>query len=186
MTGWTMKAAHFGDESRASRMQSLLAHALIYVLAVAVPIRVAAWFGLLTGVNTFVAIALLTCWGTALFHRHRDHLCTRCMEEVPVDAPSRAQRRRRSLRFFHFATTLLATLVMVVILASPAIFDVTSDGSVSRAYFIPGDIWTFALIYSAWQHHRLRPWCPYCRPWDEGGDEEPAPDPTLFGTKTRG
>jgi len=97
-------------------MQSALAHALPYVLALAVPIRVASWFGLLNGVNTFVAIALLTCWGTALFHRHKDCLCTHCMDEVPADAPSRAQHRRRSLRFFHFATTLLATLVMVVIL----------------------------------------------------------------------
>jgi len=180
-----MKATNFGDESPASRMQSTLAHALPYVLALAVPIRVASWFGLLNGVNTVVAIALLTCWGTALFHRHRDHLCARCMDDVPVDAPCLAQRRRRSLRFFHFATTLLATLVMVVILAGPAIFDATTPGTVTRTYCIPGDIWTFGLIYTAWQHHRLRPWCPYCRPWDEDGDEEPAPDPTLFGTKAR-
>lgn len=180
-----MKAAHFGDESRASRAQSALAHALIYVLVVAVPIRVASWFGLLTGVNMFVASVLLTCWGMALFHRHKNHLCARCMEDVPVDAPSLAQRRRRSLRFFHFSITLLGTLVMAVFIGSPAIFDVMSEGTVPRAYFIPGDIWTFALIYTAWQHHRLRPWCAYCPPWDEGGDEEPAPDPTLLGTKTR-
>lgn len=174
MTGWTMKAAHFGDESPASRMQSALAHALPYVLALAVPTRVASWFGLLNGVNTFVAIALLTCWGTALFHRHRDHLCARCMDDVPVDAPCLAQRRRRSLRFFHFSITVLGTFVMVVLIGGPALFGVVTNGAVPRAYFIPGDIWTFWLIYTAWQHHRLRPWCPYCRPWDEGGDEESA------------
>lgn len=178
-----MKAADFGDESRASRVQSALAHALIYVLAVAVPVRVASWFGLLTGVNTLVALVLLACWGTALFHRHKGRLCAQCMDDVPVGAPGLAQRRRRSLRLFHFSVTVLGTLVMVVLIGSPAVFDVASDGSVPRAYFISGDIWTFALIYTAWQHHRLRPWCPYCRRWDEGGDEEPAPDPTLFGSK---
>jgi hypothetical protein len=179
-----MKASHFGDGSPLSRAQSALAHALIYVLAVAIPIRAASWFGLLTDTDIVVSIALLTCWGTALFHRHKDHLCARCMDEVPVDAPTRAQRRQRSLRFFHFATTVPATLVMIVLLSGPAVFDITFHCTVPRPYFIPGDIWTFALIYTASEHHRLRPWCPYCRPWDDGGDEEPAPDPTLFGTKT--
>ena len=141
--------------------------------------------GVLAGINILVSFALLACWGMALFHRHKDHLCARCMEEVPVDAPGLAQCRRRPLRFFHFAATLLGILTMVVFIGSPAIFDVIADGTVPRAYFIPGDIWTFALIYAAWQHHRLRPWCPYCRPWDEGGDEEPVADPISFGTKTR-
>ena len=179
-----MPTAHFGDESRMSRTQSAMAHALMYVLAVAIPIRIASWFGLLTSVNIFASIALLVCWGMALFHRHKDHLCVRCMNEVPLDAPELAQRSRRSLRFFHFATTLLGTLTMVVSISTPAIFDVMTDGTLPRGYFVPGDAWTFLLIYAAWQHHRLRPWCPYCRPWDEGGDEEPAPDPTLLGTKT--
>jgi hypothetical protein len=58
-------------------------------------------------------------------------------------------------------------------------------GTTQTGYLIPGDLWMFAVIYTEWLHHRLRPWCPYCRPWDEGGDQELAPDPTLFGTKTR-
>jgi len=178
-----MPTAHFGDESRMSRMQSAMAHALIYVLAVAVPIRVASWLGLLTGINIFVSIALLACWSTALFHQRKEHLCARCMDEVPVDAAALAHRRRRTLRFVHFAATLVGILTMIVLIGSPAIFGAVADGTIPRGYFIPGDAWTFALIYSVWQHHRLRPWCPYCRPWDEGGDEEPAPDPTLLGTK---
>lgn len=43
--------AGFGGDSGPPRTQSIAAHALIYVLTVAVTIRIAPWFGLLFWVN---------------------------------------------------------------------------------------------------------------------------------------
>jgi hypothetical protein len=179
-----MKAAHFGDESRASQIQSAMAHSLIYVLAAAVLVRAASWFGVLTVVNAFVAAVLLTCWLVSGFHRRKDHLCFRCMSEVPADAPTRAERRRRWLRFAHFTGSLGGLSITIMIVGGPAAVGIAMYGATPTRYFIPGDLWMFAVIYTEWLHHRLRPWCPYCRPWDEGGNEEPALDPTLFGSKT--
>lgn len=180
-----MKTAHFGDESGASRMQSAMAHSLIYVLAAAMLVRAASWFGLLTVVNALVAAVLLTCWLVSGFHRRKDHLCFQCMEEVPADAPTRAERRRRSLRFAHFTGSPRGLPVTIMIVGGPAVVGIAMYGATPTRYFIPSDLWMFAAIYAEWLHHRLRPWCPHCRPWDEGGDEEPAPGPTLFDTKAR-
>jgi len=33
-------------------------------------------------------------------------------------------------------------------------------------------------------HHRLQPWCLYCKGWDEGGDHEHTPTPDPTGVKT--
>ncbi|WP_285029790.1 hypothetical protein [Mycolicibacterium sp. lyk4-40-TYG-92] len=180
-----MKAAHFGDESRSSRLQTAMAHSLIYVLAAAALVRALSWFGMLTVVNAFVAAVLLTCWLVSGIHRRKDHLCFRCMNEVPADAPTRAERRKRSLRFAHFTSSLRGLPVTIMIVGGPVALGLAVYGTTPTVYLIPGDLWMFAVIYTEWLHHRLRPWCPYCRPWDEGGDAEPAPDPTLFGTKTR-
>jgi hypothetical protein len=165
-------------------MQSAMAHALIYVLAVAVAVRAASWFDLLTVVNAFVAAVLMLCWLMSGFHRRKDHLCFRCMNEVPADAPTQAERRRRSLRFAHFTSSLHGLPVTIAIVAGPAILSIAAHGATPLGYLVPGDLWMFAVIYAEWLHHRLRPWCPYCRPWDEGGHEEPAPDPTLIDTRT--
>jgi hypothetical protein len=34
-----------------------------------------------------------------------------------------------------------------------------------------------SVFASGIMHRRLRPWCPWCRPWDEGGDPELSPEP---------
>lgn len=181
-----MKAAHLGDESWASRMQSALAHALIYLLAVAAFARILSWFGLLGWVDLLTATALVMCWAVSGFHRRRNQLCIRCMDDVPADAPARAERQRFPLWFVHFNSTVQGlTATAMLVLGARLPHAITGDATL-RLLQIPGDLWMFAIIYSEWLHHRLRPWCPYCRPWDEGGDEEPAPDPTSLGTKVRG
>lgn len=178
-----MATAHFGDGSRASRAQSAMAHALIYVLAVAALARIASWFGLLGWVDIATAVVLVACWAVSVFHRRRDHLCARCMDDIPADAPTQAEGRRFPLWFVHFNSTLRGmTITMLLVVGARLPHSIAGDPGL-RLVQIPGDLWMFAIIYSEWLHHRLRPWCPYCRPWDDGGDEEHAPDPTLFGTK---
>lgn len=98
-------AARFGDESRGSRVLARLAHALVYLLPVAIVVRVVSWFGLLSYVNLSIAAVLCGCWLACLLHRRTDHLCLRCMDSVPDDAPTLAERRRPTLRFAHFVPT---------------------------------------------------------------------------------
>jgi len=174
--------AHFGDESRLSQVASFLAHAVIYVLPVAVALRVASWFGLLTYINFVCVVALMTCWYASLFHRRTNHLCFRCMDDVPADAPVLVERRRLPLRFTHFVATPLGIICAIAAFTAPLLGAAFSP-HIARPMFIPADLWIFALIYAEWVHHRLRPWCPYCKPWDDFGDREPAPDPTVHNVQ---
>lgn len=176
-------AAYFDDESRGSRVLSWLAHALVYLLPVAVVVRVVSWFGLVSYVNVSVAAALCGCWIACLLHRRTDHLCARCMDTVPADAPTLAERRRGSLRFAHFVTTVPGILCLVAAFVTPLAASAALPETVARLTFIPSDLWTFAMIYTEWTHHRLRPWCPYCGRWDDFGDHEPSPDPTLSNSR---
>lgn len=106
------------------------------------------------------------------------------MAGVPADAPVRAQRRKKLFWFFHLTTTgiglggLFAPVIGLAIVGS--VFESPAIQQVTR---VPLDILMFATIYTGWLHHQLRPWCPYCRDWDEDGNPEPAPDPSEFTTK---
>lgn len=96
------------------------------------------------------------------------------MWDVPADAPTEAERRLPLLRLAHFGKTVAGTAVFAVVVVGPALLTALFDGAgTARLLYIPGDLWITAVIYSEWMHHRLRPWCPFCRPWDDEGDEEP-------------
>lgn len=107
------------------------------------------------------------------------------MDEVPADAPVQAERRKRVLWFSHQLATgigicgLLVPAVAIAVIGGH--FGSPEDHPVAR---IPLDVLVFTALYSTWLHHRLRPWCPYCRDWDEDGDTEPSPDPSEFKTRT--
>lgn len=174
-------AAGSSGGSRFTRVQSALAHALIYVLLTGIALRVLSWLGLLVEVNLAVAVVLLGCWLATGFHRRQQYLCARCMDEVPADAPTMAQRRQLVLRMAHLSGSFTGLAIMTVLLAVPTFLPLRDD--VTRLVAIPADLWLFAAIYSEWLHHRLRPWCPYCDRWDEDGDEEPSPDPITLDTK---
>lgn len=168
----------FGDHGGAPRVQSIIAHSLIYILALSMLFRVTAWFGWFVAVTLVFNAILLLCWVVSSVHRHRDHLCEWCMRDVPADAPTEAERRLPLLRLAHFNMTVAGTAVFAVVVVVPPLLTAVLDGSpTDRLLYIPGDVWITAVIYSEWVHHRLRPWCPFCKPWDDEGDEEPAPDP---------
>ena len=176
-------AAGYGGGSCWWRVQRAFAHALPYVLVAGIAVRVATWFGWFVGVNQIVTVILLLCWLLSGQHRFQEHLCVRCMDEVPADAPTRAERRRPLLWLSHLSMSPMGIAIMAVVVVGPALLGFIA-GQVTRPLAIPGDLWLFAVIYVGWIHHRLRPWCPYCRPWDDEGDEEHSPDPNRFTTKT--
>ena len=178
-------ACSFGDQDGAPLAQSLIAHSLIYVLVGSLAFRVAAWFGFFIDISLVFNATLVICWIVASFHRRKDHLCARCMHEVPADAPTRAERQWPLLRFSHFTVTIAGTAVLAcVVFGLALVADLLGGAHAARLLYIPGDLWVTAVIYCEWVHQRLRPWCRYCRPWDDEGDHEPAPDPTDSGTST--
>ncbi|MFH5230566.1 hypothetical protein [Antrihabitans spumae] len=180
----SIDTAFSGDDSASLRALTKFAHALVFVLAVAVVVRAATWFDRLVWLNTLVTLVLLTFWFIASSHRRRNQMCLQCIEEVPADAPLRAERQKPLLRLVHFANSIPGFAVVTALVLGPSVIELIVGWERSRVRTIPGDLWLFAAIYSEWVHHRLRPWCTYCDRWDEGGDAEPSPDPIGTNAKT--
>lgn len=179
-----MPATH-SAESGGSGAMTALTHALPWVLAVGLVMRVASWFGWLTWLDLGVGVVLLTCSAATLLHRGSANLCVRCMEEVPADAPDRAHRRRSLLWFAHLVTSPIGIGALVIPVVALSVLGTAFGGpTIERLARLPLDVTLFATMYAAWMHHRLRPWCPYCRDWDQDGDLEPSPDPSEFGIRT--
>jgi hypothetical protein len=170
-----------GDKLTA-RITTRLAHAMIYLIPVAIASRViyyvfrsTTWVAFL---DLFLGLLLLVCYLVSIQHQVTARLCIRCMEEVPVDASERAQRQHLWLRIQHMSGKTML-IILAVLLAPPWLASAFLDLS-ERGQSLLGlglDVWTFSLMYSMWLHHRLRPWCPYCRRWDDDGDAEWVPDP---------
>lgn len=165
------------------------AHAQKFTLpAAAVTVIPTVLFGS-TGLLGALATAAAVVWGITLLaafvHEHGSALCLRCIEEVPVDASVRAQRRKRVLWFYHLTTRpVIAVVAIALLILAPSVLVLALHLQANALSVVPGILWGFACAFSARQHSQLRPWCSYCRGWDEGGDHEPSPDPVTFGTKT--
>lgn len=180
-----MIPAAYPGESGGSRAMTTLTHALPGILAVGLATRVASWFGWLTSLDLAIAVAILGCQFATMAHLRSSHLCMRCMDEVPADAPVQAERRKRVLWFSHQIATGIGIFGLLVPAVAVAFIGGHVGGpEIHRLARIPLDILLFTSLYSTWLHHRLRPWCPYCRGWDDGGDPEPSPDPWEFKTRT--
>lgn len=128
----------------------------------------------------FTAVVLIS-WT----HMILSPICMKCMRSVPVDAPAQAQRQMYLLWIFHYMTGWLFLGVMVGLAVVSSIFRVTLLGTIYEPTWTraPLDILIMGVIWSGWVHHKLRPWCPYCKDWDEGGEHEVVPDPLPTGTK---
>lgn len=180
-----MIPAAFPGESGWSRAMTTLTHALPWMLALGLALRIASWFGWLTSVDLAAAVVILACSFATLLHQRSSHLCMRCMAEIPTDAPVQAQRRKTFLWFSHLMTTgsglrrLLVPAIVIGLIGSHV-----GSPAIQHLARIPLDAILFATLYSSWLHHRLRPWCPYCRGWEDGGDPEPSPDPWEYKTRT--
>jgi hypothetical protein len=178
----------FGDPDRSPRAgvlargAHLLPHAAIGYLAASV----AYWLGYLP-----LAVWMPICWAASILivvstvHLALGRICLRCMEAVPADAPVRAQRRLWLLWFSHRFTGWRYYVTLLGILAAVLAFrlGLGLQPGTHRWTTAPADGFILATFWAGWIHHRYRPWCPYCRRWDDGGDREPAPDPQITGVR---
>ncbi|GAD82178.1 hypothetical protein [Nocardia asteroides] len=165
------------DESRFTRLLDTIAHLMLYGLAAIAAARVATYFGY-TG--TLIELTILL-GNLVLFigfmHNDFRRLCVQCMREVPADAGVRAERSQGLLWLRHSVSTAPRMLLVLVALSVP-VYLVHVAGW-PRVVSLPVDALWATFMYSIWLHHRLRPWCPYCRDWDEEGEREPSPDPVT-------
>jgi hypothetical protein len=163
-----------------TRVAQFMAHALPTVLVMAVASRILYWLGYLSLTVTGVAFdILLVFWFTCLVHiRRQTRLCLRCIKTAPLDPENQVRTRKWLLCVEHFPIRLdlyILAITMAISVGGIEIFIYNS--APYRLADIPLDTWVLGSIYATWTHHRLRPWCPYCKGWDDGGDEELVPDP---------
>lgn len=131
---------------------------------------------------TVVAVWVGIYWVSA-FHRTFARICVRCMQEVPADAGQQAERKRWLLWVDHHPGRMMLAFWAVIgaELLTRHVFAIPNGPSwlnlPSLLVLAPG-------VVAAWTHHRLRPWCPYCKPWDDGGQHESVPAPDPSGAKS--
>lgn len=162
-----------------SRATSLLAHSIPLLMVVAVTAR-AVWLlhlvSAFSALDTFSSLALMIGVVALVFHLRNGGLCLRCIRNTPLNPQLAVNRNKFFLWVIHlqgkrFWLTLGACQLVVLLGAAYA------SGFILTLTKLPLDVMFFSMMWAAWQHHRLEPWCPYCRGWDEGGEEEVVPDP---------
>lgn len=173
------------------RLMTRIAHALRWALPVMILLRVLSYFDYDSAFSRWIAEGFIWIFAVilfvAIFHQNAPRLCVSCMEEVPENAAEVAERRQLFLWFEHRHALypLLAWVPLLVVCAistvGVTVYDDTFLGEVVLR--IPNDLYLFAMVYALWIHHRLRPWCPYCRDWDDDGPTELVPDPDPADSK---
>lgn len=155
-----------------------MAHAVPYLIAIAVATRVTYFvkLSLIPSVLDTVASFLLLASMAALYrHLRFGGLCLRCIRSAPLNPEREVSRNKAFLWEVHWPTgrfyAVFGVCVVILMLGEHA------HGVVHILSKVPMDIQFFSLMWAIWIHHRLSPWCPYCRGWDEGGEEERVPDP---------
>jgi len=169
----TAAEAFSGDSPRA-RFFTWTAHLLVPVTAVAFVVRVIGDFapGGLGWLDSAAGVAFNVVYFVAMCHYLWGGLCVRCMREVPADAAEQAALRRPLLWVWHRLIT--AGFVWIGLGGAAIAADVLWDAAWVR---LGPDLAMLVVASAVWSHHRLRPWCPYCRDWDQDGAHEPSPVP---------
>lgn len=164
----------FNDgDGRTGRVLTRVAHWAPWAIAALAALCTADYLGIAS--MDWVILAALV--GVMVSHMHQEatRLCVHCMSEVPANASERAHALRLLLRLRHPSRRtrlVLAALYLGLI----AVWFATGV----KFVFILATVLMIADMSAAWWHHRLRPWCPWCRNWGEGGDiHEPSPEPTV-------
>lgn len=183
------------DEGRLIGLAQRLAHLLPWLTGVILVHTTAEGLGLLERLSWSVylplTIVIKGIWVVgvtiALVHTQSTKLCLRCMEDVPAEAPVRVNRWWIKpflfIEHMFWNRWLFILLIMGIFFVPAVVSQLTDSPSLRRVFGLPIDLVLIAWIYSAWPHHRYQPWCPWCRPWDEGGEAEVVPDPDPAGTK---
>lgn len=120
---------------------------------------------------------------------HGRNLCIWCINRVPDDAPVRANGNRKwSLWMQHrvfgswlFVGPFIVFSLFIIPWLRRLIWE-TDTGLPGRWLYLPGSFLVVIMVFCWITHHRLGPWCPYCKGWGEGGPREhsPTPDPSML------
>lgn len=178
----------FGDPDKDRSTQTLarLAHTALPVVVVTLGIRAAEWFiAVPLWLDIIASVILTLAFLAASFHQNLARICVRCMERVPADAPVRAQRQRWALWVEHFIgrriviwLALWIGIILFVGIGRHVLYPGIASGDPRDNWLLaPNDVFFAVYVYAMVMHHRLSPWCPYCK-WGDGGDHEPSPTPT--------
>ncbi|MFE9785636.1 hypothetical protein ACFYO7_09670 [Nocardia salmonicida] len=170
------------DESRIGRFLNSAAHLMLPgIVAIAVG-KSLSYFGVRHMLVDLLIIAGSFVLFCGLVHNDATRLCVRCMSEVPADASHQAERQQRLLWLRHAPSSPPRLVAFVALLVVPAVLIHVLE--LPRVFALPVDAFWCVFMYKVWLHHRLRPWCPFCRDWDEdGGIHEPSPDPVVKATR---
>jgi hypothetical protein len=122
------------------------------------------------------AVAALTLPMLLAHMRHENALCEICAAMTPLDGNAAARKHDIQLRLFHKAR-LIAAIVLGLLVAVVVADRLFLPDTVGRLAFDISFLEIAVSMHVTITHRLLEPWCPYCH-WDEGGDHEPAPEPT--------
>lgn len=165
-----------------AKLIAFCAHSLIYIVAIDIAAGFAVAWHAPSAVLRIANMVVMLCSWAMMFHRRSRGLCVRCMTEVPLDAPAEAQRRKSLLWLVHALGSRKGAIWLFVLLgvalALPAVVRAPLALSFSM---LPFCVFSLVVVYGESLHHRLQPWCPYCRRWEDGGEHEPSPDPVDYG-----
>lgn len=119
----------------------------------------------------------------ALDHRHTSGICLRCGENFPLDPGAEAEKKLRSLQFFHRVWrpegrgsnyTLLTrygvffgVFGIALAMQMARIFSSTVGAVIILTTLW---LWLVGFGFLGIRHRRLQPWCPFCKRPDGGGD----------------
>jgi hypothetical protein len=161
-----------------------LAHSIPPLMVVAVAIRAAyllglplvnSWFDTIATTGVLIAVIAL------VFHLRFGGLCLRCIQNAPDDPQTEIQQKRFFLWQVHWSRRRFWITYFVCWLCT--MFSALAHGVFGTLLKLPLDVLFFSLMWATWCHHRLQPWCPWCRGWGEGGEPEVVPDPDPAETK---
>lgn len=169
-------------EAPLSRMWAFVAHAIPWFVTVGVTVRLATMTLHISGwIDALTSIAVVVGFVALFLHLRTGALCLRCVQSAPLDPETEVRQKKMFLWQQHwsvkrFYAVWFAFLILTVIANSaPQPWTFLLD--------LPMNALFFSAMWAIWVHHRLGPWCPYCRGWDDGGPEELVPDPDPAETK---
>lgn len=183
----------FGDPERSVRagIFQRLAHLLPWALVLYLGYSVLRWVGVIDvrgWLGVLVELPLVAVLLASLFHVELARLCLLCAKGMPLN-PDKIRRRDLDLllRWSHRFTDerfwylkVFGGLLAVEALIRWATGITYPDG---RWLDIPADLFFLGSLLAFWRHHRYKPWCPYCKKWDDGGQPEHVPDPDPAASK---
>lgn len=181
------------DDSPYGRFRNWLGHyavpagIAILVLDAVNRLTPSTWWNL---VATGGLVFLLLTWfsGTT---RHDTVMCLQCATEID---DGDIERRRGALAWYHHLAyspknMLLYLVVPVLAISWLPVVGLIFDASDSIQWLLRiasffGGVPYVIFAYYVRTHHRMRPWCPFCRDWEDGGATEQVPDPDPTGQKS--